>query len=117
MIDFLRACWDLLVHIASTSPAGAWPLLLALVGSALITQRVKFWTPYEWPARSRALCAQAAAFISALAIVLVLWPTRNGIVAGICIGIASPVLYAITVRAIGLRWPWVRDLLSQDVRD
>lgn len=117
MIKFVRDVWDLVVHVFATSPAGAWPLLLALIGSALITQRVKFWTPFGWPQQARALCAQATAFVSALGIVLALWPTRTGIVAGICIGIASPVLYAITVRAIGMRWPWVRDLLSQDVRD
>lgn len=115
-MDALRAAWDLCVHIMSTSPAGLWPLVLAMVGSALITQRVKFWTPMRWSASNRALCAQATAFCSALGIVIALWPTRHGIIAGACIGVASPTLYAITVRVIGMRWPWVRDLLSQDVR-
>ena len=38
-------------------------------------------------------------------------------IAGGIIGIASPTLYAITVRLIGKRWPDLRDLLSQDVRE
>ena len=117
MIDLARQLWDLLVHVMSTSPAGAWPLVLAMVGSGLITQRVKFWSPMTWPAKSRALFAQLTAFTSALGIVWVLWPTPIGFVAGGCIGICSPVVYAIAVRLIGMRWPWMRDLLSQDVRD
>ena len=116
MAAFLRECWDLLVYVIGTSPAGVWPLVLAFVGSALITQRVKFWIPFNWPGRVREALAQATAFWSAVAIVWLLWPTRSGLIAGVCIGIASPVLYAITVRAVGMRWPWLRDLLSQDVR-
>lgn len=117
MIELARSIWDFAVYVLATSPAGVWPLVLAMIGSGLITQRVKYWSPIEWPAKQRALFAQLTAFTSALGIVWILWPTPLGFVAGGCIGIASPVVYAITVRLIGLRWPWMRDLLSQDVRE
>ena len=114
MIELLRNSWDLAVYVISTSPNGLWPLVLALIGSALFTQRVKFYIPACWPARMRTACAQGVAFMTALAIVLALWPTPNGLVAGFCIGLASPTIYAIAVRLIGLRWPAIRDILSQD---
>lgn len=114
MTAFLRECWDLLVYVVGTSPAGLWPLVLAMVGSGLFTQRVKFYIPPQWPPHLRSLAAQGVAFMTALGIVLALWPTPTGLAAGFCIGLASPTVYAITVRLIGLKWPEVRDILSQD---
>lgn len=114
MLTFLRESWDLLVYVISTSPSGLWPLVLAMIGSGLLTQRVKFYVPQTWPARLRSLAAQGVAFMSALGIVLALWPTPTGLAAGFCIGLASPTVYAITVRVVGRKWPWIRDLLSQD---
>ena len=77
MIEFLKQCWDFAIYMMGTSPAGLWPLFIAWLGSALITQRVKFWSPMEWPAWRRALYAQTTAFCSALLIVWFLWPTRG----------------------------------------
>lgn len=114
MTAFLRECWDLLVYVIGTSPAGLWPLVLAMVGSGLFTQRVKFCFPARWPAHLRSLAAQGVAFFTALGIVLALWPTPTGLAAGFCIGLASPTIYAITVRLIGRKWPEIRDILSQD---
>jgi hypothetical protein len=114
MTEFLRECWDLLVYVVGTSPAGLWPLFLALLGSALFTQHVKFYIPSQWPPKMRSLAAQGVAFMTALGIVLALWPTPNGLAAGFCIGLASPTVYAVAVRLIGLKWPQIRDLLSQD---
>lgn len=114
MTDFIRECWDLMVYVLGTSPNGLWPLVLAMLGSALLTQRVKFYIPERWAPKLRSLCAQGVAFLSALGIVLALWPTPTGLAAGFCIGLASPTTYAVAVRCIGLKWPEIRDILSQD---
>lgn len=46
----------------------------------------------------------------------VLWPTVYGAFSACITGMAAPTVYAITVRLIGIKWPAIRDLLSQDVR-
>ena len=116
MIALLSDAWALLLRVLESAPLGLWTLVLACCTSALLTQRAKFWLPIRWSKASRLLLTQGIAFWSALAVTWALWPTRPGLIAGCCIGIASPTLYAVTVRLIGLRWPAIRDLLSQDVR-
>lgn len=116
MIQFFIDAWHFLMEVLSTAPLGFWTVLLSFFGSALLTQRAKFWLPIEWTERARALLTQSIAFWSALVITWLLWPTTIGLIAGGCVGIASPTMYAILVRVIGLKWPDLRDLLSQDVR-
>ena len=116
MIELLGSIWDLIVKILATSPAPLRTMTLALIGSALLTQWVKFYFPVEWSAKLRAFLAQNIAFWTSRAIVYLLWPIPEGFVAGACVGIASPTIYAITVRVVGLKWPAIRDLLSGDVR-
>lgn len=117
MIEFLTSAWNLALAIFNGAPLGMWTLLLAFLGSALLTQRAKFWLPIEWTPRTRAAVSQALAFWTAVAITWALWPVRIGLIAGACVGIASPTLYAVSVRLIGIRWPSLRDVLSQDTRD
>lgn len=117
MIQLLADAWKLLMDVFTSAPLGLWTMLLAFLGSALITQRAKFWLPVSWDPYVRAALTQSIAFWSALGITFLLWPMRIGLIAGGIIGIASPTLYAITVRLIGKRWPDLRDLLSQDVRE
>lgn len=117
LFDLLTKAADAIAHALSVIPAQAWAMLLGLLASALITQRAKFWIPLCWDARLRAFVCQAIAFWTAVIVVWLLWPTRAGLIGAGVIGIASPTLYAIAVRLIGKRWPDVRDLLSQDVRD
>jgi hypothetical protein len=107
---------DTIAHVLSVIPMQAWAMLLGLAASALITQRAKFWIPIEWNPMLRTFLCQTIAFVVAVVVVWLIWPSVVGFVAAVCIGIASPTLYAITVRLIGMRWPALRDLLSQDTR-
>lgn len=112
----LREAFDFLVHVANNAPAGFWPLIVGLCFSALVTQRAKFYVRPELPERTRAFIAQTVAFVTGLGSTWSLWPDRYGFFCGVIVGIASPTLYAIVVRVIGLKWPAVRDLLSEGVR-
>lgn len=114
MIAMLREAWDAFVYILGTSPNGVWPLFWALITSASVTQTVKFWIDPALPKQKRALIAQSVAFLTALAVVALTWPTRYGAIAGVCAGIWSPTIWAICMRLIRLRWPAIADLLSMD---
>ena len=117
MIEFLTSAWAFVLSVINGAPLGFWTLLLAFLVSALVTQRIKFWLPPEWSQRRRTAVTQGIAFWTALAVTWELWPEPIGLLAGVCVGIASPVLWAILVRLIGIRWPAIRDLLSQDTRE
>jgi len=114
VIQLIRDSWDAVLYVCTTSPAALWPLLLALAGSIVFTQAVKQWIPERWTYRQRRFTAQFVAFLSAVLIVLFTMPTRLVIIAGAIIGVASPVIYFVAVRLIGMKWPFVREWLSQD---
>lgn len=114
MIQLLRDSWDFLVHVVTTSPAELWPLLLALAGSITFTQAVKktVLPPGMSDLAVKRWC-QVVAVLSGFAITALVMPTRAAIVAGTIIGAASPFVYYIGVRLIGLKWPATREWLSQ----
>ena len=117
MIETVTAAWDALMHVLNTAPMGLWSLLLSLLFSGLVTQWLKFYVPIEWPAPRRAGTVRLLAFFLAVTPMFFMWPTAVGIMCGAIIGVISPVAYAVSVRLIGLKWPAIRDLLSQDVRN
>jgi hypothetical protein len=89
-------------------------MTLGLLASALVTQRVKFWLPDTGRPLLRTFLTQSVAFWTGAVITWMFWRSWAGAVAGMCVGIASPTLYAIFVRVIGIKFPDVRDLLSKD---
>lgn len=117
MIQMLRDSWDFLVHMADTSPAQLWPLLLALAGSITFTQMVKkvVIPPGCSDLATKRWC-QLTAILSGFLITLLVMPDRAVLVAGTVVGAASPFVYFIGVRIIGVRWPVTREWLSQKER-
>lgn len=114
MITLLRDSWDLLTHIATTSPAALWPLLLALAGSITFTQIVKklVMPPSCSDLATKRWC-QLVAILSGFVITILVMPTVAAVVAGTIVGAASPFVYYVSVRVIGLKWPQTREWLSQ----
>jgi hypothetical protein len=114
MIDLLRSSWDLLVHMATTSPAGLWPMLLALAGSITFTQIVKkLVVPPTCSDLATKRWCQIVAILSGFCITILVMPTVAAVVAGTIVGAASPFIYYIGVRVIGWKWPATREWLSQ----
>jgi len=113
----ISAIWDAFVHIVTNTPEGVWPMILAFLCSVLVTQRVKFYLPLDWHPEWRHLLTQGIAFWAAFIPGVLLWHSLSGLVAIACVGMASPTAYAIVIRLVGMRWPWLREYLSQDVRD
>lgn len=105
---------DAIAHVIAVIPMPAWAMILGLLASALVTQRVKFWIPDFGHPMLRTLATQTVAFWIAAIVTWLFWQTWAGAISGACIGIASPTLYAIFVRVIGIKYPGVRDLLSKD---
>ena len=114
MIDMIRSSWDFLVHMIETSPAQLWPLLLALAGSITFTQIAKklVVSPTCSDLEGKRWC-QFIAVASGFTITSIVMPDRVVIVAGTIVGAASPFVYYIGVRLIGLKWPFTREWLSQ----
>lgn len=106
------------------------PEVLAIAAGTLaswgITQRAKFWLPARWSSKARELATQATAFAAGFAAVFALFPagppldwfTQNvmGLVAALIVGLWSPALWNIAMFFVGLRWPLLRERLSQDNR-
>jgi hypothetical protein len=115
MISMLRESIGFLAYVIANSPAELWPLLLALAGSIAFTQVVKqqFISPACNDRKTARIC-QIVAVISGFAITAIVMPTPALLVAGAIIGAASPVVYFIGVRVISMRWPVVREWLSQN---
>jgi hypothetical protein len=114
VIDLIRSSWDLLVHMATTSPAGLWPMLLALAGSITFTQIVKkLVVPPTCSDLATKRWCQIVAILSGFTITALTMPTAAALVAGTIVGAASPFIYYIGVRVIGLKWPATREWLSQ----
>ncbi len=117
IIEALKSGYDFFLHITSSAPPPLWAIVLSLLVSMVFTQWAKFWFPLAWPTRARAAFAQAIAFATGFGACTALWPTLYGGFVGVVIGCASPTLYAIAVRVVGIKYPSIRDLLSADVRE
>ena len=112
----MSATWDFLIHVVSTAPIAFWPMIVGFLMSAIGTQWLKFMLKEELNRHLRASLCALMAFVIGFSTTLVLWPTVYGAFAGMITGMAAPTCYAVCVRLIGIKWPAVRDLLSQDVR-
>jgi hypothetical protein len=103
-----------------SAAAGLPPTVIALLTgtlfSWLVTQWVKFFIPFAWSAEARHVTTQVASFVIGFGITYILWPVTFAWVAGLLVGMWSPALWTIASFFIGLRWPALRDRLSQDVR-
>ena len=112
----MTAIWDFLVHVVKTAPVAFWPCIVGFLIASIGTQWLKFMLREEWNKHLRASLSALMAFCLGFATTFVLWPTLYGGFAAAITGMAAPTVYAVGVRLIGLKWPAVRDLLSQDVR-
>lgn len=117
MIAAFSELWNAILNLIATAPLGLWTLVIAVVLSSLLAQRVKFWLPSRWPKMGRTAITQLTAFFSAMFVTWALWPVPIGLFSGAIAGLISPTLYAITVRLIGIKRPDLRDLLSKDDPD
>lgn len=92
-----------------------------------ITQRAKFWIPARWSMAARKLTTEVVAFVTGFATVLALFPSgpptswldQNlvGLIAALIVGLWSPALWNIAMFFVGLRWPVLRERLSQENRE
>lgn len=112
----MNETWDFLVHVVQSAPTAFWPMIVGFLMASIGTQWLKFMLKEELNKYLRASLSTLIAFVIGFTTTLVLWPTVYGAFAAAITGMAAPTVYAITVRVIGIKWPAIRDLLSQDVR-
>lgn len=112
MIEMLAALWGLLVRMA-TDLGDLWQTaLVALLLSMGMTQFLKpCLAKIADPGRHR-MSIQAIAFCSACLPVVAAHPDRPGIVAGVLVGVTSPIAYKVASWAVAKRWPDLADALS-----
>ena len=116
----IRSAWDLLIHMVETVPPWLPPVLLAWLISVAMTQAVKAGST-DIPKGRRNLILRAVAASSAIAVCWGLWADTGlspgvGFVAGLAVGLWSPLSWAILTRVVGKRWPHLRDVLAADGR-
>lgn len=116
----IRSAWDLLVHMTETVPPWLPPVILSWLISVALTQAVKTGST-DIPAGRRNLILRAVAASSAIAVCWGLWADTGlspgvGFVAGLAVGLWSPLSWAILTRVVGKRWPHLRDVLAADGR-
>lgn len=114
----MRSAWDLVVHVNDTMPAWLSVVVLAWLISVALTQLVKA-APLHIPDDRRNLLLRAIAAFSAVVTCWALWADtglspRLGFIAGLVVGLWSPLSWAILTRVIGTRWPHLRDALAAD---
>lgn len=121
---------DMLVRSVA-SLASLPPEVIAMAAGTLaswgITQRTKFWLPARWSSKARELATQTTAFVVGFGTVFALfpsgppftWMSQNmpGLVAALIVGLWSPALWNVAMFFAGLRWPGLRERLSQDNRE
>lgn len=112
----MSAAWDFIVHLVQTAPPAFWPMIVGFLMASIGTQWLKFLLHEEMNRNLRASLSALIAFVIGFGTTFVLWPTVYGAFSACITGMAAPTVYAITVRLIGMKWPGIRDLLSQDVR-
>lgn len=115
----IRSAWDLLVHAATTAPVWVWPMLGAWVIAVGATQAIKqSWLREDLPPKVRHRATQLLAVVFALVASWTLWPAelhwKHGIAVGAAVGLWAPASYALAMKIVGHRWPWLRERLSGD---
>lgn len=98
------------------------PWLVAMVMAVLIswggTQPLKFLLPLAIPAAARHWATRLIAFTIAAYIVVLLKPAGPELtfVLAMFAGLFSPLIAAIFMAWLKKRYPWVADVITQDVR-
>lgn len=97
--------------------------IIAICAGILIswgmTQRIKFAIPKKWSRHAREVATQSLAFLFGMVATIAVWPPHRGsdsIVAGLVVGLVSPAAWNIGTLIIGFKWPWLKPVLSQNVR-
>lgn len=97
--------------------------IVALVAGTLIswglTQRLKFFVPFDWSYHAREVATQAISFALGMLATVLLWPELGAaaLVGGIVVGLWSPALWSVLMLAVGWWKPGLKEALSQDVRE
>lgn len=114
MIEFAGSLWALIVKVGSDLGV-AWQAALAgLALSLAATQSLKPWLVEIVEAHRQRITIRALAFVTACLPVVILEPTKWGIVAGLLVGCASPTLYNVSAWIVAKRWPDLAERLSAD---
>lgn len=124
-MDFAKSVFDFVLYVFSSAPTAMWPVPVGLIFSITATQWLKFFIPFEWTYRQRERAARSIAFWSGLICTWTIWalaePTFKqrvyGGFAALIVGMASPWVWRVSVLVCLRRYPWLRDKLSQDVRE
>ena len=116
----IRSTWDTILHMLATVPDWVAPIAMAWLISVALTQALKA-SIGAIPDSHRNLILRTVAASSAVVVCWALWsdtglPAGTGIVAGLAVGLWSPLSWAILTRVVGTRWPHLRDILAADGR-
>lgn len=110
--------WTILSAAFTQTPPWVSAVLLAWLLSWGATQSLKFFIPIKWDQHSRREAAQAIAFFSAFVTVMVMMPLKlwATVALAFAVGFWAPISFALLMAFIRKRWPYLADILSQDVR-
>lgn len=110
--------WNILSAAFRETPPWLSALLLAWAVSWGCTQALKFFLPIRWDVHTRREMAQLLAFLTAFLTVATLKPLPLAGTLALAFATAfwSPISFALLMAFLRKRWPYLADVLTQDVR-
>lgn len=110
--------WTIISGAFNETPAWLGAMLLGWLLSWGATQTLKFFIPVKWEMRTRRELAQGLAFFTAFVTVMVMapMPLWKTVALACATGFWSPISFALLMAFIRKRWPYLADILTQDVR-
>jgi len=114
MIEFATGLWALIVK-AATDMGVAWQAaIVGLFLSLAATQSLKPWLVEILEPQRQRITIRALAFVTAALPVLLMEPSRWGVIVAVFVGCASPTIYHVASWAVAKRWPDLAERLSAD---
>lgn len=114
---FLTDLWLLLI----ANPRALAACLAGLLMSFGITQRIKFYLPAKWSAKSREVATQLLAFVLGTGATLALWDRTtagayDSIVAALIVGLLAPAVWNVAMLTLSWWRPELPKAFSQGDR-
>lgn len=110
----MSASWESLFRLIESEPEGFWAVGAGLLVSWGATQRAKRHLSKRLEHATRHCLTQVLAALFGAVATFVLWPSRQGVIAALVVGLWSPTSWWVAVRVVGHYWPELRRQLSGD---